>query len=494
MDLEVFFNTLMQLRPPWRVERVELTEGKSSTTVDVRIGCVESALVALCPECGNACSIIAIREIRAWRHLDLWRTPTMVHAELPVVNCPEHGKRSVRPPWDGNPTSGATAALEQEFAEMADAVGGKKATVLLGLEGDTSITPSFLRKRAKVAKKAKKKAEDVTSEGHAIEARRAHQLSIFAQNDLSFVNEGLRALKNLQLEEARESFYKHRKAYPKGSDVRAWEALTELLIQKFAEAPADPASRAAHLHRAWNTVDELTDSREGSHQSRAILDELKKNFFLKIIQDMDKNGLTNVTVLPGGVPTGCVFLQAGLFERAIQSIQDRIPETPHDAALYGFLGDAYHMAGKVETARQCYREGCIIDPLGMDWKLIKDEALRELKEDIAGIYGFDEDAVISWLPSHARIEGLFSPKVVRLNAGLEEIVQVHLSAQKKLLKEDSPRLRARLFFTGIILCDSEESLRFIKKIHLAEVRKSMQQANPALFSEYMDAISSVTKE
>ena len=84
--------------------------------------------------------------------------------------------------------------------------------------------------------------------------------------------------------------------------------------------------------------------------------------------------------------------------------------------------------------------------------------------------------------------------MVRLNAGLEEIVQVHLSVQKKLLKEDSPRLRARLFFTGIILCDSEESLRFIKKIHLAEVRKSMQQANPALFSEYMDAISSVTKE
>jgi tetratricopeptide (TPR) repeat protein len=240
-------------------------------------------------------------------------------------------------------------------------------------------------------------------------------------------------------------------------------------------------------------VEALADSQEGTRQGSIILGELKKKFFLKIIEDMDSNGITDATALPGNVPVGSVLLQAGHFDRAIQSLQNRILETPHDASLYGFLGDAYHMAGKIETARQCYREGCVIDPLEMDWKSIRDEGLRELKEDIAGFYGFDEELAISWLPSHARIEGLFAPKVIRLNAGLEETVESYVGTQKKLLKEDFPRLKARLFFTGIILCDSEESLRFIKKIHLAEVRKSMQQANHALFAEYMDAISSKTK-
>src|SRR6266478_5420421 len=45
---------------------------------------------------------------RCWRHLDTCQYRTILHAEPPRSNCPEHGPRAVKLPW-AEPSSRFTA-------------------------------------------------------------------------------------------------------------------------------------------------------------------------------------------------------------------------------------------------------------------------------------------------------------------------------------------------------------------------------------------------
>src|SRR5208337_3371891 len=194
------------------------------------------------------------------------------------------------------------------------------------------------------------------------------------------------------------------------------------------------------------------------------------------------------TMLPGNIPPGYLLLQAGRYDEAIRSLQDCIPGMPRCAPLYGWLGDAYLLRGDLTVARQCYREACFIDPAAVDWRHIEDADLKELKQDILLEYDFDPGAALEWLPSHARIEGLFERKPVRLNDGLKEMVDDYLATEKAWTKENSPRIAAKLFLRGMVLCENRESLKFIKTIDTIQVRRTMKKANPGLFAEFLERI------
>ncbi len=51
-----------------------------------------------CPECGQGCRRYDRRE-RRWRHLDTCQYRTVLVAEIPRVECPEHGVHQVQVPW-----------------------------------------------------------------------------------------------------------------------------------------------------------------------------------------------------------------------------------------------------------------------------------------------------------------------------------------------------------------------------------------------------------
>jgi hypothetical protein len=109
----------------------------------------------------------------------------------------------------------------------------------------------------------------------------------------------------------------------------------------------------------------------------------------------------------------------------------------------------------------------------------------QLKRDLLLEYGFDPELALQWLPSHARIEGLFEHKLVRVHDGLKEMVGDYLALEKALSKEKSPLLSAKLFFRGIVLCENRENLKLIKTIDLIQVRRIMKQSNPDLFEEFL---------
>ncbi len=83
---------------------------------------------------------------------------------------------------------------------------------------------------------------------------------------------------------------------------------------------------------------------------------------------------------------------------------------------------------------------------------MRDDQLKDLLHDLQLLHGFDEALAAAWLPSHARVAGLFERKVVRLNDGLKELVNDYLARRKALVKHADPVKAAELFYRGV--CDA----------------------------------------
>lgn len=63
-----------------------------------------------CPECGRP-SPRYDKRTRQWRHLDTMQFKTLLEAEVPRIQCPEHGVRQIKVPW-AEAGSGFTALFE----------------------------------------------------------------------------------------------------------------------------------------------------------------------------------------------------------------------------------------------------------------------------------------------------------------------------------------------------------------------------------------------
>ncbi len=98
---------ILGIREPWEVQDValRLEDGE----VHVIVGRIRSASLT-CPTCGRECSGYDTRE-RRWRHLDTCQYRTILIANVPRVECKEHGVVQVRVPWS-EPGSRFTALFE----------------------------------------------------------------------------------------------------------------------------------------------------------------------------------------------------------------------------------------------------------------------------------------------------------------------------------------------------------------------------------------------
>ncbi|MGA2939569.1 MAG: tetratricopeptide repeat protein [Syntrophobacteraceae bacterium] len=489
MEMRDFFTDLLELDSPWSVKEVAAKE-----RVDVHLECGQTARFP-CPLCGLSCPVCGCSPQKTWRHLDTCGKITWLHAGLPVVECPEHGKQQLPAPW-AHADCPATLAFERWVTRLAEDFGDtKKAARFAGVE--YALIRRILRRAASSGRRpagardsslAPPSVEDIGGFGLAIPAcGSSPQLNLFAQNDMSLVNRGIQAFKNLELEKAVELFEKHRSVYPKGYDISSRLAAAEFLLLGIWEAPAESSARAAYLCRLWDSFEDFVGADGIGRETFGA--EIKGAFFARVIEAAESAApAEGPSFLPGDIPLGYVLLQAGRYEEAILSLQNCIPKMPQSAALYGYLGDAYRGRGDYEVARRCYREACLIDPAAIDWRHLHDKDLRELKQDLLLEYGFDPELAQAWLPSHARIDGLFERKVVRIHDGLKEMVDEYLALEKTLSKEKSPLLAAKLFFRGMVLCENRENLKFIKTIDLIHVRRIMKQANPDLFDEFLERI------
>ena len=105
-DLQLY-QQLLGLTAPWAVQRVEVDPAQ--TEVRVYVAPAPDTRLA-CPECQQPCPGYDTRDPRRWRHLDSCGFTTWVLAEVPRVQCPTHGVRSVAIPW-ASPSSRFTQAF-----------------------------------------------------------------------------------------------------------------------------------------------------------------------------------------------------------------------------------------------------------------------------------------------------------------------------------------------------------------------------------------------
>lgn len=126
------YEQILGIGTPWRVARVELRLDEGE--VHVYLGHDSSATWA-CPECARGCRLYDHQPDRSWRHLDTCQYRTVLHAELPRADCPEHGPRVVRVSW-AEPHSRFTALFERLAIEWLLAASQKAVAERLGLSWD----------------------------------------------------------------------------------------------------------------------------------------------------------------------------------------------------------------------------------------------------------------------------------------------------------------------------------------------------------------------
>ena len=323
----------------------------------------------------------------------------------------------------------------------------------------------------------------MNSDGHAI----TEQLPLF-EDKRSLLNRGMLELIRLNLDEARDTLERYKRLYRSEDEVEIEIKIADFLMKGFAEVPERAAEEPAYLCGLWASFEDYVESLGYVHKN--ITSDIKSSFFHKVVKTINQCNLADSPFLSDTIPTGYVYIQVGRYNEAIKALQGCIPITPDNAAIYGYLGDAYMLRGEPVVARQCYQEACLICPGDIDWDHMKDKALIELRDQLVKERNGDNSLAVEWLPSYAHIQGLFKPRTIKLNQGIKEFVDEYLGLRKAFFKEQTPDLKAKLFFRGIILCDNEPLLRFVKKISFIEVRRLMKESNPALFPRYLKLVES----
>ncbi|QQD20895.1 ISL3 family transposase [Oceanospirillaceae bacterium ASx5O] len=114
MDQLTLYDQILGLSPPWGTRSVDLNELSGEVVVTVSYDRDSSAS---CPVCQQPCRHYDSRA-RTWRHLDTCQYKTIIQADVPRVECPEHGVLTVQVPW-ANSSSHYTMLFELRVLKLA---------------------------------------------------------------------------------------------------------------------------------------------------------------------------------------------------------------------------------------------------------------------------------------------------------------------------------------------------------------------------------------
>lgn len=116
------YATIPGMRTPWQVVDVALRAADQQVEVFIEH---DGEAPLSCPQCSQPVARYDTRR-RTWRHLDTCQYQTRLTAEVPRVNCPEHGVHQVPVPWS-EPNSRFTVLFGvagNRLAARGEPVGG----------------------------------------------------------------------------------------------------------------------------------------------------------------------------------------------------------------------------------------------------------------------------------------------------------------------------------------------------------------------------------
>jgi transposase len=106
-DKTELYATILGVGAPWYVVDVAVRPKQEDVTVMIE---AHSNVPYACPRCGKSCPGYDTRR-RSWRHLDTCQYRTIIIADVPRVQCPEHGVLQIAVAWAA-PESGFTVLME----------------------------------------------------------------------------------------------------------------------------------------------------------------------------------------------------------------------------------------------------------------------------------------------------------------------------------------------------------------------------------------------
>ncbi len=134
--LSTHYARLLGIDESWKVEDVNLQVDQRR--VEIRLAHVGRGVS--CPECGRTCGLADHADERRWRHLDTMQFVTEIVARLPRCRCPEHGVKTIVPPWAAK-HSRFTLLFEAFVVEVLQACRTiNAAAAMLGLPWDAVQT------------------------------------------------------------------------------------------------------------------------------------------------------------------------------------------------------------------------------------------------------------------------------------------------------------------------------------------------------------------
>ncbi len=153
-DTELY-RQLLGLVEPWFVDYVEM----SLETQEIHVWVDHPPGAEFnCPECRKPCRMYDHVD-RQWRHLDSCQFKTLVHAQVPRVECKVHGVRQVHVPW-AEVGAQFTALFERFAIDLLQGCSKKKASALLCISWDEAngimqraVQRGLKRKKTKTLKK-----------------------------------------------------------------------------------------------------------------------------------------------------------------------------------------------------------------------------------------------------------------------------------------------------------------------------------------------------
>jgi len=94
-DKQLYYQ-LLGLNEDWEISEVQIDF--NNLKVDVFIE-KSAKTKCKCPECHKECNIYDTREERNWRHLDTMQFKTILHCNIPRIECRDHGIKTVDLSW-----------------------------------------------------------------------------------------------------------------------------------------------------------------------------------------------------------------------------------------------------------------------------------------------------------------------------------------------------------------------------------------------------------
>jgi len=159
MQDKELYQKLFGLKAPWTVTDVNLQMEAAKVTVTVGH---EPLTQFTCPLCGKERPVHDHRK-RQWRHLDSCSFVTMIEADVPRINCVDHGVKQVKVPW-AEPGSGFTALFEAMAISWLKAASLKSVAERMRISWDEA---SGIMERA--VRRGLKRREDLPIEELAID-------------------------------------------------------------------------------------------------------------------------------------------------------------------------------------------------------------------------------------------------------------------------------------------------------------------------------------